>query len=123
MSTLWQKKNSMLQNVTHAELVKLYSGGIVRPMQDTGCTTENVVYLISCNSCNKQYVGEAKGPLNKCMNDHRYDLRQCMFEKLPTAEHFRSANHDFLSHASVCCLTRSGQVLPEKPVRATGFDV
>ena len=68
------------------------------------CTTENVVYLISCSSCNKQYVGETKGPLNKRMNGHRDDWRHRRFERSPTAEHFHSADHDFLSNASVCCL-------------------
>ena len=71
---------------------------------DTDCTTENVVYLISCSSCNKQYVGETKGPLNKRMNGHRDDWRHRRFERSPTAEHFHSADHDFLSNASVCCL-------------------
>ena len=62
------------------------------------------MYLISCSSCNKQYVGETKGPLNKRMNGHRDDWRHRRFERSPTAEHFHSADHDFLSHASVCCL-------------------
>ena len=62
------------------------------------------VYLISCSSCNKQYVGETKGPLNKRMNGHRDDWRHRRFERSPTAEHFHSADHDFLSNASVCCL-------------------
>ena len=32
-----------------------------------------------------------------------------MFERAPTAEHFNSADHDFLSHASFCCLEHSKQ--------------
>ena len=60
--------------------------------------------VISCSSCNKQYVGETKGPLNKRMNGHRDDWRHRRFERSPTAEHFHSADHDFLSNASVCCL-------------------
>ena len=43
-------------------------------------------------------------PLNKRMNGHRDDWRHRRFERSPTAEHFHSADHDFLSHASVCCL-------------------
>ena len=50
------------------------------------------------------YVGETKGPLNKRMNGHRDDWRHRRFERSPTAEHFHSADHDFLSNASVCCL-------------------
>ena len=92
------------QKMTSQCHVKSSSGATVRPRQNTDCTTENVVYLISCSSCNKQYVGETKGPLNKRMNGHRDDWRHRRFERSPTAEHFHSADHDFLSHASVCCL-------------------
>ena len=49
-------------------------------------------------------LGETKGPLNKRMNGHRDDWRHRRFERSPTAEHFHSADHDFLSNASVCCL-------------------
>ena len=54
----------------------------------------NVIYI---------YI-KFKGPLNKRMNGHRDDWRHRRFERSPTAEHFHSADHDFLSHASVCCL-------------------
>ena len=87
--------------ITSAGTVKSSSGATVRLRQNTDCTTENVVYLITCS---KQYVGETKGPLNKRMNGHREDWRHRRFERSPTAEHFHSADHDFFSHASVCCL-------------------
>ena len=45
-----------------------------------------------------------QSPLNKRMNGHRDDWRHHRFERSPTAEHFHSADHDFMSHASVCCL-------------------
>ena len=101
-----QNENVLLLVIfqTTAGTVKSSSGATVRLRQNTDCTTENVVYLISCSSCNKQYVGETKGPLNKRMNGHRDDWRHRRFERSPTAEHFHSADHDFLSNASVCCL-------------------
>ena len=43
---------------------------------DTNCRTQNVVYLISCGKCGKQYVGETKGPLNIRMNGHRDETKQ-----------------------------------------------
>ena len=99
-----RKRCQCCKMITSAGTVKSSSGATVRLRQNTDCATENVVYLISCRSCNKQYVGETKGPLNKCMNGHRDDWRHCRFERSPTAEHFHSADHDFLSIASVCCL-------------------
>ena len=56
------------------------------------------------NQLHSRGVGETKGPLNKGMNGHCDDWRHRRFERSPTAEHFHSADHDFLSHASVCCL-------------------
>ena len=99
-----RKRCQCCKMITSAGTVKSSSGATVRLRQNTDCTTENVVYLISCSSCNKQYVGETKGPLNKRMNGHRDDWRHRRFERSPTAEHFHSADHDFLSNASVCCL-------------------
>ena len=80
------------------------SWATVRLRQNTDCTTDNVVYLIFCSSCNNQDVGEINSPLNRLMNGHRDDWRHRRFERSPTAEKFHSADHDFLSHASVCCL-------------------
>ena len=102
--------------MTSAGTVKSSSGATVRLRQNTDCTTENVVYLIYCSSCNKQYVGETKGPLSKRMNGHRDDWRHRRFERSPTAEHFHSADHALNT-------TRSGQILPGNSVRATGCGV
>ena len=99
-----RKRCQCCKMITSAGTVKSSSGATVRLRQNTDCTTENVVYLISCSSCNKQYVGETKGSLNKRMNGHRDDWRHRRFERSPTAEHFHSADHDFLSNASVTCL-------------------
>ena len=42
--------------------------------QGMGCKTRNVVYLITCKSCSKQYVGETKDPLNIRINGHRSSI-------------------------------------------------
>ena len=114
-----RKKCQCCKTITPAGNVRSSSVATVRLRQNTDCTTENVVYLISCSSCSKEYVGETKGPLNKHMNGHRDDWRHRRFERSPTAEHFHSADNDFLSHASVCCLehnkewSNSTRKLPE----------
>ena len=83
-----RKRCQCCKMITSAGTVKSSSGATVRPRQNTDCTTENIVYLISCSSCNKQYVRETKGPLNKRMNGHPDDWRHRRFERSPTAEHF-----------------------------------
>ena len=36
----------------------------------TTCQTSNVIYLIECNKCNDQYIGETKNPIHRCINQH-----------------------------------------------------
>ena len=39
------------------------------------CGTENVVYLLECDSCGIQYVGETSQKLNARFSDHKYRIR------------------------------------------------
>ena len=39
------------------------------------CSTENIVYLISCQLCNNQYVGESMNSIQKRFNGHRTFMR------------------------------------------------
>ena len=71
---------------------------------NTSCKTTNVVYLITCTKCGKQYVGETDDHVNQRMNGHRDDWKHKRFERSPVAEHFCSPEHDFLNHATLCCL-------------------
>ena len=70
-----RKRCQCCKMITLAGTVKSSSGATVRLRQNTDCTTENIIYLIYCSRCNKQYIGETKGPLNKRMNSHRDDWR------------------------------------------------
>ena len=42
--------------------------------KDFYCTSENVVYLITCKRCNSQYVGQTHQKVSKRMNSHRFDI-------------------------------------------------
>ena len=81
--------------------MKAFSGAALRLRQNTDYTTEIVVYLISCSSCNR-HAGGTTGQLNKRLNGHR---AICLKDHKQQSI-FHSADHDFLrlSHASVCCL-------------------
>ena len=54
--------------------------------------TSNVVYVIKCNKCAIQYVGETENALHIRMNRHRADIKNQRLEK-PVAEHFNSVGH------------------------------
>ena len=40
----------------------------------TTCQTSNVIYLIECNKCNDQYIGETKNPIHRRINQHCSDI-------------------------------------------------
>src|ERR1700722_18757834 len=39
------------------------------------CSSSNMIYLITCNRCKLQYVGETLQTLKKRMNDHRNGIK------------------------------------------------
>ena len=43
------------------------------------CKMQNYIYLLSCRSCNVQYVGESIRPLNQRMNIHRTSKTGCTY--------------------------------------------
>ena len=100
-----RSRSQTCRMITPSQTVTSSSGAWVKLNGDTHCRTQNVVYLISCGKCGKQYVGETKGPLNIRMNGHRDDLRHKRFERSPVGEHFCSSGHDFMS----CFSLLSGQ--------------
>ncbi|MCP4491895.1 MAG: GIY-YIG nuclease family protein, partial [Gammaproteobacteria bacterium] len=55
------------------------------------CSTTNVVYLIECNKCDKQYVGETKQQLKVRFLQHYNAIRRGDLGHM--YEHFRSARH------------------------------
>ena len=58
------------------------------------CKTANVIYLMECRKCKKQYVGETENPLHLRINGHRSDFHRKLPDK-PVAVHFNSPGHSF----------------------------
>ena len=60
------------------------------------CDTKNLIYMIQCNRCNLQYIGETKRRLKDRINEHRRTIDNPNTKSKPTtaAEHFLSfPNH------------------------------
>lgn len=51
-------------------------------------TTKNVIYLIWCNQCRKQYVGETGNQLTVRLTQHRYNIKTRKQTHLPIVQHF-----------------------------------
>ena len=58
--------------------------------QDLSCPITNVVFLITCEKCKAQYVGQ------KCanpMNSHKYDIAHFQVTLTNVSLHFNSSRH------------------------------
>ena len=58
---------------------------------DWSCSTSNVVYLVTCQRCGLQYVGETGQTLRKRMNNHRASIKSLKPQFL--YKHFTSDGH------------------------------
>ena len=59
------------------------------------CNSKNLVYMIHCLPCNKQYIGETKRRVKDRFNEHRRPVDRPTPSSRPTAvsDHFLSDNH------------------------------
>ena len=66
--------------------------------ENLDCSSENIIYLITCSKCNIQYVGETGNALRVRMNAHRYCVKSN--KDTPVGIHFNSKNHN-ASHLKI----------------------
>ena len=99
-----QTPTQIAKSATLTQIAKSASGAIIKLRCNTSCKTTNLVYLITCTKCEKQYVGETGDHVSQRMNGHRDEWKHKRFERSPVAEHFCSPEHAFLNHAKFCWL-------------------
>ena len=60
------------------------------------CESSNLIYLLTCDLCDKQYVGQTKRPLRDRLREHfRYISNRNIDQ--PLGRHFAQADHDGLN--------------------------
>lgn len=55
------------------------------------CSSNGVIYLITCKKCKKQYVGQTQQKCSIRMNSHRFDIKHNNYTNV--AEHFNLSDH------------------------------
>ncbi|XP_070570116.1 uncharacterized protein [Ptychodera flava] len=55
------------------------------------CNTRNLIYIITCQKCSKQYIGETKRELKRRIYEHIYTIRSR--KPTPVSEHFNQLDH------------------------------
>mgnify|MGYP003449751170 FL=1 len=60
---------------------------------EMNCNTKNVIYLVNCIKCQKQYVGQTERRLKDRLNAHRSNIKNKT--QTAIAIHFNEAAHSF----------------------------
>ena len=67
------------------------TNNIYRITNHISCKSKNIIYIINCKRCNKQYVGETKTELRLRFNNHLSSIRRNIDQ--PVAIHFNEESH------------------------------
>ena len=67
-------------NITNKQVIEI--------KQKIPYNTRNCVYLISCNTCNLQYIGETGNSMADRLNQHRYNINNRKQTSLLIVQHF-----------------------------------
>jgi len=69
------------------------------------CRSTNIIYLITCSLCNKQYVGETQRQLSHRLTDHRSNI--ALHKNTPIANHFNLPGHSVnnIQITPICTVT------------------
>ena len=65
----------------------------VNIFKNSNCDSRNLIYLIHCDSCGAQYVGETGRTLRERLNGHRADIR--LSKRTHVAVHFDGCLYNF----------------------------
>ena len=57
------------------------------------CEISNIIYLIECTDCGKQYIGETGRPFRNRIYEHIASVKKDRNFETPVSKHFHSANH------------------------------
>lgn len=57
------------------------------------CMSSNVIYMLECSTCRKQYIGETGQPMSMRLNGHRADTLKNL--PIAVAKHFNQPGHNF----------------------------
>ena len=59
------------------------------------CNSNDIIYLITCNKCNRQYIGEKGRKLKDRLNSHRSSIK--LKNNKPIFKHFNDITHSYNS--------------------------
>ena len=82
---------------------------------NSNCRSKNIIYLLTCRLCQKQYVGKSETQFNLRLNLYRNRIYSARHNSLtPVEKHFREQGHDFNRDAIFVIIERIVHNIPDK---------
>jgi hypothetical protein len=81
------KRCKCCDNITESETISLENGQTFQVRANMNCNSSNLLYIITCNGCKKQYIGETGDILRNRMRVHRQQIRDKNTRMLNVSEH------------------------------------
>ena len=88
---LIQKRDSFSSNYTKT----VHKTINLPPKHRLTCEIYNIIYLIECTKCNKQYVGETSRQFRKRIYEHIASAKNSNKIITPVSKHFSTKNHSY----------------------------
>ena len=83
-----------LEQITSFHSKRIFKCQSLPPKHKLTCELSNVIYMINCNQCGLQYIGEIKRLIRNRMYEHYDSVQKFQPEKsTPVSRHFTQKNH------------------------------
>lgn len=78
------------ENVISTESYKTCNGTTLKRNANMTCKTQDLIYLLVCAGCKKEYIGETGVSINQRTNLHRSHVKHEHYGKLKVSKHIRT---------------------------------
>ena len=87
-------KLKKLEQITSFHTKQTFKCKSLPPKHRVTCELSNVIYMINCNLCGLQYIGETKRPIRNRMYEHFNSVQKYQADKAtPVSRHFSQNRH------------------------------
>ena len=87
-------KIKKVEQITSFHSKQVFKCKSLPPKHKVTCELSNVIYIINCNKCGLQHIGETKRPFRNRMYEHQTSVQKFQLEKsTPVSRHFTQKNH------------------------------
>lgn len=80
---------------------KFKSGSKFTVRSSFNCTSSNLLYVITCNGCGENYIGQTGDTLRHRMTVHRQQIREPKYQCTPVSGHIRNCAKDVFPNFTV----------------------